>query len=71
MLLCSAGLGHCFVPESSVRFSPLTSQPSYYSIGSDLSWTLILAYKQGTFKSKAVEAFAATAKQIITSGEIK
>lgn len=64
--LSAAGLGFSFVPESFVKFSDLTNPPKYYSIeGQDIDWTLIIAYRENSYKSKAVKAFASVAKDIL------
>lgn len=69
LMLCDAGLGYCFVPESTARFTTLSKELQYYSIGADACWTLVLAYKQGSFRTKAAKAFADITKQVI--GDIK
>lgn len=65
--LSASGMGFCFVPESAVRFSDMVNPPKYYSIGeTGLSWTLVIAYKQNSYRTKAVNAFADIVKQVVT-----
>jgi DNA-binding transcriptional LysR family regulator len=65
--LSATGMGFSFVPESNVRFSDMTNPPKYYSIGeSGFSWTLVIAYKQNSYRTKAVKAFAEIVRQVIT-----
>lgn len=64
--LSAAGMGFSFVPESAVRFAGLTNPPKYYTLPHDLNWTLVIAYREGAYKTKAVKAFAEIAKKVIT-----
>lgn len=64
--LSAAGMGFSFVPESSVRFAGLTNPPKYYKLAHELYWTLVIAYREGAYKTKAVNAFAEIAKKVIT-----
>lgn len=64
--LSAAGMGFSFVPESYVKFSGLSNPPKYYSLAHDLSWTLVIAYREGAYRTKAVKAFAEVAKKVIT-----
>lgn len=64
--LSAAGMGFSFVPESAVRFAGLTNPPKYYRLPHDLNWTLVIAYREGAYKTKAVKAFAEIAKKVIT-----
>ncbi|MBQ7266260.1 MAG: LysR family transcriptional regulator [Firmicutes bacterium] len=70
-LLTNAGLGFCFVPESSIKSPALakiskSSKTKYYAIGDKgFSWTLVIAYKKGNYRTKAVNAFSETAKDNI------
>lgn len=64
--LSAAGMGFSFVPESAVRFAGLTNQPKYYRLPHDLNWTLVIAYREGAYKTKAVKTFAEIAKKVIT-----
>ncbi len=63
--LSAAGMGFSFVPESYVRFSGLSNPPKYYTLSHDLNWTLVIAYREGAYRTKAVNAFAETAKRVI------
>ncbi len=64
--LSAAGMGFCFIPEFSVKFAGLTKPPKYYTLSHDLNWTLVIAYREGAYKTKAVRAFAEIAKKVIT-----
>jgi DNA-binding transcriptional LysR family regulator len=68
--LSATGMGFCFVPESSVRFSDMINPPKYYSIGeTGFSWTLVIAYKQNSYRTKAVKAFSQIAKQVVADNK--
>lgn len=63
--LSAANMGFSFVPESSVRFSSMVNPPKYYTFGNtETSWTLVIAYRQNAYRSKAVTAFAEIAKKL-------
>lgn len=64
--LSAAGMGFSFVPESAVRFAGLTNPPKYFKLPQDLNWTLVIAYREGAYKTKAVKAFSDIAKKVIT-----
>ncbi|MDO4301598.1 MAG: LysR family transcriptional regulator [Clostridia bacterium] len=64
--LSAAGMGFSFVPEFSVKFAGLTKPPKYYTLPHDLNWTLVIAYREGAYRTKAVKAFAEIAKKVIT-----
>ena len=64
--LSAAGMGFSFVPESSVRFAGLTNPPKYYKLDHELNWKLVIAYRENAYKTKAVKAFAETAKKVVT-----
>lgn len=64
--LVAAGMGFCFVPESTVMFANIKNSPKYYTIGSPaLIWTLVVAYPKDIYKTKAAIAFAEIAKQVV------
>lgn len=63
--LSASGMGFSFVPESSVRFAGLKNPPKYFTLPHDLNWTLVIAYREGSYKTKAVKAFAEIAKKVI------
>jgi DNA-binding transcriptional LysR family regulator len=68
--LSATGMGFSFIPESAVRFSDMTNPPKYYSIGEEgFSWTLVIAYKQNSYRTKAVKAFAEIVKKVISEQE--
>lgn len=68
--LSSSGMGFSLVPESFVKFSDLTNPPKYYSIdGKDFSWTLVIAYRENSYRSKAVQAFADVVKELLSNGK--
>ncbi|MGN1319075.1 MAG: LysR family transcriptional regulator [Lachnospirales bacterium] len=68
--LSASGMGFSFVPESFAKFSGLTNQPKYYSIkGQDLNWTLVVAYRENAYKSKAVQAFSRVVKEILADNK--
>lgn len=68
--LSASGMGFCFVPESFIKFSDLTNPPKYYSIkGKDFSWTLVVAYRENVYRTKAVNAFAKVVKEILSNGK--
>ncbi len=67
--LSAAGMGFCLVPEFSAKYAGLTKQPKYYSLGTDMNWTLVLAYRENTYRTKAVTAFAQTVKDVVCSQE--
>lgn len=70
--LSAAGMGFCLVPESFVKFSYLTKPPKYYSIDvKDFSWTLVVAYRENSYRSKAVQAFSQVVKDVLTGEENK
>ena len=65
--LSAANMGFSFVPESSVRFSSMVNPPKYYTFGNtETSWTLVIAYRQNAYRSKAVTAFAEIAKKVVS-----
>ena len=64
--LSAAGMGFSFVPESSVRFAGLTNPPKYFRLPHDLNWTLVIAYREGAYRTKAVKAFSDIARKVIT-----
>lgn len=64
--LSASGMGFSFVPSSSVRFAGLTNPPQYFKLTHDLNWTLVIAYREGAYKTKAVKAFSEVAKKVIT-----
>jgi hypothetical protein len=48
----------------------MTNPPKYYSIGEEgFSWTLVIAYKQNSYRTKAVKAFAEIVKKVISEQE--
>lgn len=64
--LSAAGMGFCFVPESYIESSGLVHQPKFYSFGEPaFSWTLVIAYRQNAYRTKAVTAFADIVKEVI------
>lgn len=64
--LSASGMGFSFVPESSVLFSGLLNPPKYYTIGEpSFSWTLVIAYRQNSYRTRAVQAFANITKQVV------
>lgn len=65
--LSAAGMGFCLVPEFSAKYAGLTKQPEYYSLGKDMNWTLVLAYRENTYRTKAVNAFAQTVRRVVCS----
>lgn len=66
--LTASGMGFSFVPESYVRFSALATPPKYYSVeDASFNWTLVIAYKQGAYRSKVVNAFSDVVKEVLTS----
>lgn len=66
--LSASGMGFSFVPESSVIFSGLLNPPKYYTVGEpSFSWTLVIAYRQNSYRTKAVKAFADITKQVVGS----
>lgn len=67
--LSASGMGFCLVPESSVRFAGLKKPPKYYSLGSDITWTLVVAYRENTYRTKATTAFADTVKKVVCNRE--
>jgi DNA-binding transcriptional LysR family regulator len=70
--LSAVGMGFCFVPESYIEFSGLTHQPKFLSFGEpNFSWTLVIAYKQNAYRTKAVTAFADTVKEVIGKKDSK
>ncbi len=69
--LSAAGMGFCLVPEFSAKYSGLTNQPKYYSLSNNMNWTLVLAYRENTYRTKAVNAFAQTVKTVVGSQEEK
>lgn len=69
--LSAAGMGFCLVPEFSVKYAGLTKQPKYYSLSSDLNWTLVIAYRENTYRTKAAVAFAETVKKVVCSQEVE
>ncbi len=70
MRLSAAGMGFCLVPEFSAKYAGLTKQPKYYSLSSDLNWTLVIAYRENAYKTKASVAFAETVKKVVCSQEV-
>ncbi len=67
--LSASGMGFSFVPESSVRFAGLTNPPKYFKLPYGLNWTLVIAYREGAYRTKSVKAFAEIAKKVITEQE--
>lgn len=64
--LAAAGMGFCFVPESTVMFSNLVHSPKYYVIGNPpLTWTLAIASRKNIYRTKAAVAFSEIAKQVV------
>jgi DNA-binding transcriptional LysR family regulator len=64
--LSAAGMGFCFVPESYTKATGLAGKPKLYTFGEPaFSWTLVLAYRQNSYRTKAVAAFADTVKEVI------
>lgn len=64
--LSAAGMGFCFVPESYISSSYLVKTPKYYSFGEPaFSWTLVIAYRQNAYRTKAANAFADTVKDVL------
>lgn len=69
--LSAAGMGFCFVPESFVKFSDLTNAPKYYSIeGRDFGWTMVVAYRENAYRTKAVEAFAQVVSEMLSDNKM-
>ncbi len=65
--LAASGMGFCFVPESFVKYSDLTNPPKYYSIkGKNFSWTLVVAYRENVYRTKAVTAFSNVVKEVLS-----
>ncbi len=65
--LSASGMGFSFVPESFIKFSDLTNHPKYYSIEEkDINWTLVVAYRENVYRTKAVDAFAKIVKEILS-----
>ncbi|HAG04422.1 MAG TPA: LysR family transcriptional regulator [Lachnospiraceae bacterium] len=66
LLLTDAGLGCSFVPETTLKYVNLSNEPKCYKIDENgLDWTLVIAYKEGSYRTKAVQAFTQTLKSII------
>lgn len=66
--LSASGMGFSFVPESVAKFSGLTNPPKYYSIDrQDFNWTLIIAYRENSYRSKSVQAFSRVVKNTLTN----
>lgn len=64
--LAGAGMGFCFVPESTVMFANFKHSPKYYVIGNPpLTWTLVIAYRKDIYHTKAATAFSKIAKQVV------
>lgn len=65
--LSAAGMGFCFVPDSYIQSSVLKDEPKYYSFGSSeySTWSLVLAYRQNSYHTKAATAFADTVKEVL------
>ncbi len=64
--LSAAGMGFCFVPESYISSSYLVNAPKYYSFGEPaFSWTLVIAYRQNAYRTRAANAFADTVKEVL------
>lgn len=64
--LSASGMGFSLIPESFAKFSGLTNPPKYYSIkGQDLNWTLVIAYRENAYRTKAVQAFSRVVKDIL------
>lgn len=70
MRLSAAGMGFCFLPESYISDSGLVKMPKFYSFGKpEFSWTMVIAYRQNTYRTKAAVAFAQTVKDVIVRKE--
>jgi DNA-binding transcriptional LysR family regulator len=68
--LSAAGMGFCFVPESYIESSGLVCHPKFYSFGEPaFSWTLVIAYRQNAYRTKAALAFADIVKEVIGKKE--
>ncbi len=68
--LSASGLGFSFVPENVVKYSGLTNPPKYYSIkGQDFDWTLVIAYRENSYRSKAVQAFSKVVKETLSDNK--
>ena len=64
-LLANAGLGLCFVPESTLSYTTITNPPKYYTLEDELKWELVLAFKRGNYRSQAASAFIDTALSVL------
>lgn len=66
--LSASGMGYSFVPEASVMFSGLLHTPKYYTIcHPPLTWSLVVAYRTGTYRTKASLAFADVVKEVCSN----
>ncbi len=70
--LSAAGMGFCFVPESYIGYSGLVQQPKFFSFGEPaFTWTLVIAFRQNAYRTKAASAFADIVKEVVGKKEEK
>lgn len=68
--LSAAGMGFCFVPESYIGYSGLVHQPRFFSFGEPaFTWTLVIAFRQNAYRTKAASAFADIVKKVVGKKE--
>ncbi len=68
--LSAAGMGFCFVPESYIGYSGLMHQPQFFSFGEPaFTWTLVIAFRQNAYRTKAASAFADIVKEVVGKKE--
>jgi LysR family hydrogen peroxide-inducible transcriptional activator len=63
--LVAAGMGIAFVPDMVTRTKWSHFVPTYLSFSEHPSRTLVIAYRQGRYLSKAAEAFIETLEQVV------
>lgn len=68
--LSAAGMGFCFVPESYIRTSGITIQPKYFRFSEPaFTWTLVMAFRQNSYHTKAAVAFEEIVKEVLGQKE--
>ncbi|MEI7024478.1 LysR family transcriptional regulator [Paenibacillus sp. y28] len=65
--LVAAGMGIAFVPQMVARSKGSPLAPSYLSLSTRPTRTLVIAYRQGRYLSKAAEAFMSVVREVIKS----
>lgn len=68
--LSAAGMGFCFVPESYIHSGSFEEQPKYFRFSEPaFTWTLVMAFRQNAYHTKAAVAFENIVKEVLGQKE--